>query len=116
MDRPFLAEDAVVLAGASGIRVLGSAGEVQRALEDGFRPAVVVLGAGAGAAAADELARVLGLDPAAPAVPFLSASAEAGRVRLTSVDPLAPPVLPLDQLVLILGVLDDLCGGAGEPG
>jgi hypothetical protein len=106
---------AVVLAGAGETRVVESALEAQCALDAGFRPAVVLFGAGMAAAAAKALVQQMGADPAWTAVPMLSASGDADRIRLTLVSEALPPAPPIpEQLAIVLGLLDELSGGAEQ--
>lgn len=105
----------VVLVGAGETRVLGSALEAQGALDAGFRPAALLLGAGVAAPAADALVRRMGADPACAAVPLLAASGGGDRIRLTLVSEVAPPRPSLpEQLAVVLRFLDELSGGAEQ--
>ncbi len=104
-----------MLAGVGETRVVGSAQEAQGALDDGFRPAVVLVGAEVAGPVAEALARRIGSGPARAAVPVLTASGSADRIRLTLVSEAAPPAPSIpDQLAIVLGLLDELSGGAEQ--
>jgi hypothetical protein len=106
---------AVVLAGASGSQVVGSAQEAQRALDAGFRPAVVLFGAGVEGPAVSALARRMGTGHAGSPVPVLAASGDADRIRLTLVSEGAPPACPIpEQLAIVLGLIDELTVEAAQ--
>jgi hypothetical protein len=104
---------AVVLAGPGETRVVGSPQEALRALDAGFRPAVVLLGAGPAHPEADALARRMSADRAGATIPVLAASGDGERIRLTLVSEVAPPAASIpEQLAIVLGLLDELSGGA----
>ncbi len=104
-----LSSEAVVLAGAREVRVLGSTAEAERALAEGFRPALVLLGRSRCGPEGAELARKLGADPTHPAVPVLAVTGDGDWLRLTALsDDLVPPAAP-EELGRLLEVLEELC-------
>jgi hypothetical protein len=109
-------DDGVVLAGAREVRVVGSTGEAWSELASGFRPAVVVLGAGVRAAAGAALTREMERHPSQAAIPVLALSGDGGRVRLRLVsrsDEVQPP--GPDELAELLQVLEDLLAALDAP-
>jgi hypothetical protein len=98
----------VVLAGADEVRVVGSTREAESELARGFRPAVVLLGAGVREAAGRALTREMERHPAQAAIPVLALSGDADRVRLRLVsrrEDVAPP--EPDELEALLALLED---------
>ncbi len=109
---------ALLLAGASEIRLARTPAEVERELASGFRPSVVLLDMGANAARGEAFAERVASHPACAAIPILGISGDDERVRLTlmnDVDALSNP----SHLPELLRILEDLCldlPGAGFPG
>jgi CheY-like chemotaxis protein len=110
-----LGDAGVLLAGVREVRIVGSTREAQSELARGFRPAVVVLGAGVREAAGHELTRHMERHPSQAAIPVLALSGDADRVRLRLVsrnEEVQPP--GPDQLEGLLALLEDFLAG-GEP-
>ncbi len=104
--------DVVVLAGSGEVRVVRSTGEAECALAEGFRPAVVLLGAGLGGTARREFARRMQEHPSRAGIPVLAVSEDADRIRIRPVDDrvrFAPS--RLEELSAVLEVLEELCDG-----
>lgn len=111
MEKSGLPDDVVMLAAAREVRIVGSTREAEGELARGFRPAVVVLGAGVRAAAGNELSRTMARHPSQASIPVLALSGDADRVRLRLVsdNAAAQPPEPdqLEELLALLeGVLD----------
>ena len=103
----------VVLAGAREVRIVASTCEAATALAGGFRPAVVVLGAGVQQAATDQLTRTMERHPSQAAIPVLALSGDADRVRLRLVsrsEDLAPEP---EGLASLLSLLEDFLADPG---
>ncbi len=100
--------EVVMLAEGGEVRFLDSAAQAERELAAGFRPAVVILGAAIRGAGATELTRRMA-DQAAPAIPVLSVSQDADRIRMTLLnDEAASPSGP-EHLEVLLRTLEELC-------
>ncbi len=110
-------QQALLLAGASEVRLARTPAEAERELSSGFRPSVVLLDVGSNAARGEACAERVASHPACSAVPILGISGDDERVRLTlmnHVDALSNP----SHLAELLRILEELCldlPGAGFP-
>ncbi len=108
---------ALLLAGASEVRLARTPAEAERALSSGFRPSVVLLEVGSNAARGEAFAERVASHPACSAIPILGISGDEDHVRLTlmnDVDALSNP----SHLPELLRILEELCldlPGAGFP-
>ncbi len=108
---------ALLLAGASEVRLARTPAEAERELSSGFRPSVVLLDVGANAARGEAFAERVASHPACSAVPILGVSGDEDRVRLTLMNDVAALSNP-SRLPELLRILEELCldlPGAGFP-
>ncbi len=103
-----LRSEVVMLADGGEVRILDSAAQAERELAAGFRPAVVILGAAIQGAGATELARRMA-GQAAPAIPVLTVSQDADRIRMTLLNDEAASSSGPERLEDLLRALEELC-------